>query len=102
MVLGLLVSCSAFSDKKKIEKCADPQAIKNGAILSDKNAILWKQDFADGKPDPLGYFEKKHLEILAKLDLKEKLKSKRYEKIWDNCEREFVLTPIKFKEKFLK
>ena len=43
IALGLLVSCSPFFDKKKIEKCADPRAIKDGAILSDKYGIIAKE-----------------------------------------------------------
>lgn len=105
LVLGLVLSgCEQFSDKKKVEKCADQEAINYGIILSDKNAILWKRDFADPKdiPDPLDLFKAKIPERLLKLDLKDKLKNKRYEKIWDYCEKEFQSKPIKFKEIYLK
>ena len=105
MVLGLLLSCSKFSDKTKIEKCADPKAIKEGAVVAvknNRNIILFQQDFAKD-PDPLDLFEKEDLIKLSKMDLKDKIseKSGRYEKIWDNCEREFTQTPVKFKEKYL-
>ena len=102
LVLGLLSGgCDQFSDKKKVEKCADQEAINYGIVLSDKNAILWKGDFADN-PDPLDLFKAKIPERLLKLDLKDKLKNKRYEKIWDYCEKEFQTKPIKFKEMYLK
>ena len=105
VVLGLLLSCSEYSDKKKIEKCADPKAINEGAVVAvqnGKNIILFQQDFAKD-PDPLGLFEKEDLIKLSKMDLKDKIseESGRYEKIWDSCEREFAQTPIKFKEKYL-
>ena len=105
VVLSLLLSCSEFSDKKKIEKCADPRAIKEGALVgvqNGKNIILFQQDFAKD-PDPLDLFEKEDLIKLSKMDLKDKIseESGRYEKIWDSCEREFVQTPVKFKEKYL-
>ena len=104
LVLGLVLSgCEQFSDKKKVEKCADKQAINYGIVLSDKNKILWKRDFAEpDKIDPFGLFKEELPERLGKLDLKEKLKSKRYEKIWDYCEKEFQTKPIKFKEMYLK
>lgn len=103
--LGLLLSCSEFSEKKKIEKCADPKAIKEGAVVgvqNGKNIILFQQDF-EKDPDPLGLFEKEDLIKLSKMDLKDKISegSGRYEKIWDSCEREFSQTPVKFKEKYL-
>ena len=39
-----------------------------------------------------------------KMELKDKLNemSGRYEEIWDECEKEFSQTPVKFKEKYLK
>ena len=96
------------SDKKKIEKCADPKAIEKGAIvmtkLSGKSIIAFKDNFANGNPDPLGKNKEKDLKKLNKMDLKDKLtgKSGRYEEIWDECEKEFSQTPVKFKEKYLK
>lgn len=109
IAISLLVSCGDFSDKKKIEKCADPKSIENGAIvakkeISGKNVLLFKDSFVDGNPDPLGIFKDEDLIALGKMDLKDKLAEKtgRYEEIWDECEKEFSLTPIKFKEKYLK
>lgn len=97
------------SDKKKIEKCADPKAIDKGAIVmtkevSGKSIIAFKDDFVGGNPDPLGKHKEEDLKKLNKMELKDKLNemSGRYEEIWDECEKEFSQTPVKFKEKYLK
>jgi len=102
--LLFLSSCSEYLDKKNISKCADPKANKEGAIIAKQNGkdiLLFQQDFAKD-PDPLGIFEEEHLVKLGKIDLKDKIseKSGRYEKIWDDCEKEFYATPVKFKEKY--
>ena len=97
------------SDKKKIEKCADPKAIDKGAIVmtkevSGKNIIVFKDNFVNGNPDPLGKYKEEDLKKLSKMKLKDKLNemSGRYEEIWDECEKEFSQTPVKFKEKYSK
>ena len=106
VVLGLLLaSCSEYFDKKKIDKCADPKAIEEGAKVATKNGkniVIFLPD--PENYDPAGIFEEENLEKLNKMNLKEKLaeKSGRYETIWDECEREFSLTPVKFKEKYSK
>ena len=104
VVLGTLLSCSEYSDKKKIEKCADPKSIKEGAIVmkqAGKDVVLFRQDFVQD-PDPLRIYGKDSLVRMSKMSLKDKISNERYESIWDSCEKEFVFTPVKFKEKYLK
>ena len=88
-----------------------PAAITTGKILQFKTvqsttstSNTSSSTFVDGNPDPLGIFKDEDLIALGKMDLKDKLAEMtgRYEEIWDECEKEFSLTPIKFREKYLK
>jgi hypothetical protein len=105
----LLVSCSEYSHKKKIEKiqkCADPKAYDKGANVGIKNGKNF-MFFLPPKPlsyDPLGILKEREVEKLNNIPLKEKLDGFQgiYQEIWDDCERESSQTPVKFKEKYLK
>ena len=98
----LLVSCSEYSNESKIEKCADPKAMELGggvATQKGKKVLVFIPD-----SDSLGLFEEENLKEMNKMSLKDKLaeRSGRYNAIWDECEREFSQTPVKFKQKYLK
>ena len=103
LVLGLLlVSCSEYSNESKIEKCADPKAMELGggvATKKGKKVLVFIPD-----SDPLDLFKEENLKEMNKMSLKDKLaeRSGRYDAIWDECEREFSQTPVKFKQKYLK
>ena len=107
IVMGLLlVSCSEYSDNKKIEKikkCADPNP--NSGWEVDKNGNikvgLLSPELRE-KIDPADLYEDDYLIKFDSLSLETKFRDKAYETIWSNCERELSLTPIKFKEKYLK
>ena len=106
IVLGLLlVSCSEYSNESKIEKCDDPKAMDLGGGVATKKGEKILVFIEDSKSnDPLGLFKEENLKEMNKMSLKDKLaeRSGRYDAIWDECEREFSQTPVKFKQKYLK
>ena len=107
IVLGLLLmSCSEYSDNKKIEKikkCADPNP--NSGWVVDKNGNIKVGLLSTElrkEIDPLNLHADDYLIKFDSLSLERKFRDKVYETIWSECERELSLTPIKFKEKYLK
>ena len=104
----LLVSCSEYSDNKKmkkINKCANPKAIQSSGWGLDKNGNIKVGSLSPKlrkKVDPLELFKEDRLLEFDKLTLETKFADKVYETIWTECERELSLTPLKFKEKYLK
>tara|TARA_B110000967_G_C18736274_1_gene485270 strand:- start:223 stop:567 length:345 start_codon:yes stop_codon:yes gene_type:complete len=107
IILGLLlVSCSEYSDNKKIKKikiCADPNPYSGWVVDKNENIVvgLLSLELRE-KIDPLNLYPDHHLIKFDSLSLETKFRDKAYEKIWTECERELSLTPIKFKEKYLK
>lgn len=103
-----LVSCSDFIDNrklKKIKKCADPKALQNDIWGLDKNLNIRVGNLSPElrkRLDPLNMFEDDLLIGFDEITLKTKFKDEGYEKIWTSCEKELSLTPLKFKEKYLK